>query len=349
MGSIRKVKRIRSAFTTDQINYLEKEFRESPYINNFRRKEIAISLKISERAIKVWFQNRRMKLKKDTSSKNHDEDMICFGPIANTNNQLNNDRVKRSVNDLIECSSSFLTNKNYANDCQVIEDDTQFINNTKQIESKSTKTDDYVESPYFKKQMPISNTQTTFTVLKSGVPPNNFEATAEFSIDLCKKYRSDDKGIKIKDKKINIEKVSKTTDNKTTDIKTIYNQVPNAPTALTAQGKMDTSPEKKPVKNVTPNSEYIPVMPNFYPQPYVHPGVMWNPINVMPLMSTGTALTVPNAYNNISTNSNTIPRTNCTCDCHIKSYPIPMAFQQSHVSPQYVMTAIPLQNPSTKF
>nr|XP_026485603.1 homeobox protein DBX2-like [Vanessa tameamea] len=65
---LKKSKRYRSAFTTEQINYLEKEFRKFPYIGNTNRKEVANILDISERAVKIWFQNRRMKEKREVNA-----------------------------------------------------------------------------------------------------------------------------------------------------------------------------------------------------------------------------------------------------------------------------------------
>ncbi|XP_028026273.1 homeobox protein SMOX-3-like [Bombyx mandarina] len=61
----KKSKRIRSAFTTEQINYLENEFKKSHYISAVQRKEIANIVNVPEKVIKIWFQNRRMKEKKE--------------------------------------------------------------------------------------------------------------------------------------------------------------------------------------------------------------------------------------------------------------------------------------------
>ncbi|KAK9964873.1 hypothetical protein ABG768_006006 [Culter alburnus] len=58
-------RRVRTKFTSEQISSLEKTFSKHKYLGATQRRKIAEKLHLSETQVKTWFQNRRMKLKRE--------------------------------------------------------------------------------------------------------------------------------------------------------------------------------------------------------------------------------------------------------------------------------------------
>uniref|UniRef100_G3PVH3 Homeobox domain-containing protein n=1 Tax=Gasterosteus aculeatus aculeatus TaxID=481459 RepID=G3PVH3_GASAC len=60
----RKPKRIRTAFSPSQLLRLERAFEKNHYVVGAERKQLASALCLTETQVKVWFQNRRTKHKR---------------------------------------------------------------------------------------------------------------------------------------------------------------------------------------------------------------------------------------------------------------------------------------------
>ena len=76
-------KRPRTAFSSEQLARLRKEFDENRYLNEDRRRALANELGLNETQIKIWFQNKRAKLKKASGSKGDLAKMLAAQGLYN--------------------------------------------------------------------------------------------------------------------------------------------------------------------------------------------------------------------------------------------------------------------------
>ncbi|XP_046993917.1 homeobox protein slou-like [Schistocerca americana] len=63
-GGSGKPRRARTAFTYEQLVALENKFKTTRYLSVCERLNLALSLSLTETQVKIWFQNRRTKWKK---------------------------------------------------------------------------------------------------------------------------------------------------------------------------------------------------------------------------------------------------------------------------------------------
>ena len=67
--SVADDKRPRTAFSAEQLKRLRNEFTANRYLTEERRKNLCAELGLSENQLKIWFQNKRAKLKKANGDK----------------------------------------------------------------------------------------------------------------------------------------------------------------------------------------------------------------------------------------------------------------------------------------
>ena len=76
-------KRPRTAFSADQLGRLKKEFDDNRYLTEERRRSLALELGLNENQIKIWFQNKRAKIKKSTGQKGELAQMLMAQGLYN--------------------------------------------------------------------------------------------------------------------------------------------------------------------------------------------------------------------------------------------------------------------------
>ncbi|CAB3235512.1 unnamed protein product [Arctia plantaginis] len=342
-NSLKKIKRYRSAFTTEQVNYLEEQYRKYSYINNSQRKEVAFALNIPERAVKIWFQNRRMKEKRESINKEFSEETDSTSSEF-AKDQLNN-VMKSSANDQQPQSLPLLTDiDNVSENKTVITNHSTFnlnIPQSKKPEIKVTKNLTGVEIRLLK---PLQSPATS-TTLHKPISANDCTKSEKVSLKLDRRLKlgashhsnitPPTSDIKPKDKK------QETEDEMTTNLNIIDQMIPED-----LSNRKDVAPTANPTPSIAVSTpgyiQMLPAISPFYSEPYFPAsGVLWKPVSVVPnIASNGASVSV-----HIPKNVSNLPKKCCKCECHepLLSYNI----QQSSANPQYIFTAVPLTNPST--
>lgn len=339
----KKPKRIRSAFTTEQLNYLEKQFKRYPYIGSAQRKDLALSLNISDRAVKIWFQNRRMKEKRE-SKELEDEQQP---------RELNSDQLKYIVpptNELQRPLPHIQITLNPGHSYTNIVTNNSTSEETRQvvqgIETSTPVAQNLVTSSK------VSHPPSAYN--KTSYSSPDFKASAEFSINLCKKYKSEtfSKPPYAEKQTFKME----VADIKMDEPKPVKVKEQKVPEDL-SPSRIIRYPVKPPQTtypgNVSSNPGFVSMMPTavpFYTQPYISGsgGMVWKQVNVIPTVSSSASpvfaqskppLHLPYLQENFTKS--------CNCDCHTKQVmpQVPYTFPQQSPTPQYIIT---FQNPSTK-
>ncbi|XP_014359187.2 protein zerknuellt 1-like [Papilio machaon] len=324
--------------------YLENEFLKSHYIGVVSRKEIANKLNIPERAVKVWFQNRRMKEKKDITNRPVTEyhHYVKTGHnVRSVNDQLSNVETLQLNNNL--CSHSISPqpkSKASLNDSTIDhfqkKNHNNVSNTTNNMETERKPTDDVIMSHNFQNK----------TITSSS---NEVKRNAELSIELLKKYKNHmhNNSIKktVKSKKIQSKhsEAKKPKLNSQTMERKSHGSVPlTAPSIVKHQQAISQIP-----------SGYIPLYPQQHSQQYHSPGnLIWKPLGpagMSNLMSMGDFAFLPNPHtvSNRLPKSNNIQKSQCSCNCHMNPRLDMTAF--SHENPPQYVIAVPFHKPPVQF
>ncbi|KAF3430777.1 hypothetical protein E2986_13402 [Frieseomelitta varia] len=90
-------KRTRTAYTSVQLMELEKQFSKTPYLCRSSRIQLANTLSLTERQVKIWFQNRRMKMKKQQSNLTNPTYIGSIPRTENYRNQITQNSEQQNV------------------------------------------------------------------------------------------------------------------------------------------------------------------------------------------------------------------------------------------------------------
>ena len=86
-----KLRRARTAFTYEQLVSLENKFRQTRYLSVCERLNLALALNLTETQVKIWFQNRRTKWKKQNPG------VDINSPTASFTSQLDSSQLSKPL------------------------------------------------------------------------------------------------------------------------------------------------------------------------------------------------------------------------------------------------------------
>ncbi len=99
----RRKRKLRTVFTEKQLDGLESKFADKKYLSVPDRMELASRLELSETQVKTWFQNRRMKCKKQQAMETEPLDEM-MGPSSDKKMKCEVSE-SESESELDDCSS----------------------------------------------------------------------------------------------------------------------------------------------------------------------------------------------------------------------------------------------------
>ncbi|XP_045485136.1 protein zerknuellt 1-like [Pieris rapae] len=292
----KKSRRLRSSFTTEQLNYLESEFKKFPYIGNVNRQELSKNLNLPERAIKIWFQNRRMKEKKES---NKEEEINQCVSIKITNNQLNNVHNLQSANDEINVSTPLQVGCNEA----------------KYVAITSSIIDNTPINYAVKDSREQEITTTTETINTGKINHNDVLPYNDHKME--KKNPSKSNDLKVENVTTPFKSIANDDESRKRNTSPCSSQSQDMPEDLSRKSKTKSSNELKTQHLYTESGSVSVYMPNCYTPSYVPGNVLWNPN--MGIITNGAVPTYPPSSYII--NQQSLRKSNCNCDCHLPLVP----------------------------